>query len=141
MKKVIVVDTNVFVAALLSAEGASREIIRRCIKKQYLPLMGVALFYEYEDLMSRSNILDKSPLSPSEVEILFNAFLSVCKWIHIYFTWRPNLRDENDNHILELAVAGNADAIITHNIKDFAKSELNFQEVEIIRPLKFLEVT
>ena len=62
-------------------------------------------------------------------------------WIHIYFTWRPNLRDENDNHILELAVAGNADAIITHNIKDFAKSELNFQEVEIIRPLKFLEVT
>ena len=52
--------------------------------------------------------------------------MSVCQFVHIYYLWRLNLRDEADNHIIELAVAGNAKAIVTHNLKDFTGTELFF---------------
>ncbi len=70
---------------------------------------------------------------------LFASFLSCCKWTKIYFKWRPNLVDESDNHIVELAVAGGASLIITKNTKDFLNSELSFSGLEIITPEIFLK--
>jgi tetratricopeptide (TPR) repeat protein len=70
------------------------------------PLVGEALFLEYEDVLGRVQLMEKSPLSLAERERFLDAFLGVCEWVDIYFGWRPNLRDENDNHLVELAVAG-----------------------------------
>jgi predicted nucleic acid-binding protein len=58
----------------------------------------------------------------------------VSEWINIYYSWRPNLKDEGDNHIIELAVAGNAKIVATNNIKDFHKSELVFPDILILNP-------
>jgi uncharacterized protein len=135
--RVIVVDTNVFVGALLSATGANREILRRCLMGMYQPLMGAGLLAEMEDTLQRE-LMKKSPVSATEREALFAAFLSVCRWTNIYYLWRPNLRDEGDNHVLELAIAGGAAAIITNNVRDFAGGELKFPSVEIATPLQFL---
>ena len=55
-----------------------------------------------------------------------DAVLSVCQWTDIAFIWRPNLPDESDNHLIELAVAGNAQWIVTGNTKDLAAGELLF---------------
>ena len=60
--------------------------------------------------------------------------MSVSKWIFIYYTWRPNLQDEADNHLIELAVAGNAEIIATNNIKDLQNSELLFPDLLILKP-------
>ena len=49
----IVLDTSVFVAALLGPSGASREVLRRCLMRSYEPLMGTALFLEYESVLAR----------------------------------------------------------------------------------------
>jgi len=78
------------------------------------------------------SILSGCLLSESEIQELLEAFLSVCQWINIYYLWRPNLRDEADNHLIELAVAGNT--IVTNNVKDFQKTELLFPELSILKP-------
>lgn len=138
MKRRIVVDTNIFVSALLGARNASRTVIHHCLEGRYQPLMGNALFNEYNSLLGRTKLFEKCSLEHEQRIELFEAFLSVCKWIEIYFLWRPNLRDEGDNHLIELAVAGGAKNIITNNIKDFRRAELLFPEINIQRPENFL---
>ncbi len=136
----IVVDTSVFTAALIGTAGPNREILRRCLKGQYQSLLGNALFSEYEAVSARPHILDKCPVSADDIQILLEAFCSVSEWISIYYLWRPNLADEADNHLLELAAAGNAQWIVTNNVRDFRQAELNFPGIQILTPEQILEV-
>ena len=70
---------------------------------------------------------------------LVDALMSVSNWMPVYFLWRPNLADEGDNHVLELAVAGGAEVIITANKRDFRRSNLLFPLVRIEIAGEFLE--
>lgn len=135
----IVVDTNVITAAMLSPAGSNRNVLRACLKGLARPLIGEALFQEYEDLIHRSELMKRSPLSAPERETLLDAFLSVCEWVRVYYLWRPNLPDEADNHLVELAVAAGADAIVTSNIRDLKRSELHFPHLRILTPFQFLK--
>ena len=138
MKSRIVVDTSVFISALIGSNGPSREVLRQCLKGKYQPLIGNALFSEYESVRSREEIKAKCSLSQEEIQDLLAAFLSVCGWVTIYYLWRPNLKDEADNHLIELAIAGNAGSIITNNTKDFRKAELLFPNLSILKPEDFI---
>ncbi|MGK7932235.1 MAG: putative toxin-antitoxin system toxin component, PIN family [Microcystaceae cyanobacterium] len=130
----IVIDTSVFISALISPNGANRELLRRCLKDEYLPLMSNALFCEYESLIQREEIKVKCPLSEAEVERLLAALMKVSQWVMIYYLWRPNLPDEADNHLIELAIAGNASFLVTYNLKDFKRAELLFPNLSILKP-------
>lgn len=132
------IDTNVFVSAILSANGAPRQVLRLALRRKIGPVMGPALFHEYEDVLSRDDLFATAPLSATERETLLNAFLSVCAWTRIYYLWRPNLRDEADNHVMELAVAANASTIITANVKDFRRAELAFPGVRVASPSAYV---
>ncbi len=138
MTKAVVIDTSVLISALIGEQGPSREIIRQCLLGDYKPLISNALFQEYEDVSRRKNILDKCPLTEKEISDLLNAFYSICNWMPIYYLWRPNIIDEADNFLLELAVAGNASYIITNNIRDLETAELKFPELQIVTPAIFL---
>lgn len=137
----IVLDTSVFIAALLGPRGASRETLRRCLMRRCLPLMGTALFLEYESVLARDHLFANCRLNRDEREALFDAFLSVCQWQTVYYAWRPNLPDEADNHIVELAVAGQAGVIVTKNIRDFVRAELYFSGLRILQPETFIQET
>ncbi len=130
----IVVDTNVLVSAFLGPGGASREVLRRSLDGRYRPLIGAALFAEYESVLEREALFEGCVLSPRERDRLLDDFLSVCRWTRVYFAWRPNLRDESDNHLVELAVAGGARAIVTKNVRDFGRTELRFPDLRILTP-------
>ena len=52
----------------------------------------------------------------------------------VYYLWRPNLPDEADNHVVELAVAGGAEAVVTHNTRDFERAELHFPGLRVVTP-------
>ena len=136
-----VIDTNVFISALRSADGAPRAVLRRCLQRQYIPCMSLALFAEYRDVLSREALFVDSPLTAPERDELFHAFAAVCQRVEIYYLWRPNLRDEADNHVLELAVAASAQAIVTYNRADFAGAELHFPALRILAPADLLKET
>jgi putative PIN family toxin of toxin-antitoxin system len=134
----IVVDTNVFVGACMGV-GASAEVVRRCLTDQCKPAMGSTLFLEYEDVMTRTALFETCRLDPSERDELLDIFLANCQWIKTYFSWRPNLQDEGDNHVLELAVACAATHIVTWNKRDFSSMELRFPGLSIATPAEFLK--
>ena len=134
MKSRIVIDTSVLISALIGSTGASRELIRLCLQGKYQPLMGNNLFLEYESVVLREEIITQCTLTKQEIFTLLDAFMSVCQWIDIYYLWRPNLRDEADNHLIELAIAGHAQIIATKNIKDFLNSDLIFPRLSILKP-------
>ena len=75
-----------------------------------------------------------SPISRDERSALWAAVISRCLWVRVYYFWRPNLPDEADNHVVELAVAGNAEAIVTHNTRDFRRNELRFPGLAVVTP-------
>lgn len=135
---IVVVDTNVFVGACMGI-GASASVVEWCLRGRMLPAMGSALMLEYEDVLSRDSLFENCRLGPGEREELFDVFLSRCHWTKTYFTWRPNLRDEGDNHIIELAVASAAQSVVTWNVRDFAAMELRFPPLKFLTPPALLK--
>ena len=136
----IVLDTNILVKACMGTRLPNR-LLADCLRGHYQPLIGAALFSEYEDVMHRDTMFLGCRLNHAERDALLDAFLSVCRWTRVYYLWRPNLRDEADNHVLELAVAGGADYIITYNLRDFMQSEIMFPQLKICTPELFIKET
>lgn len=133
----IVIDTNVLVAGLRSEGGASREVLRRALTGRYQPLFGNALWLEYEALLGRPVWSDAT--TPEERLQVLAALASVGRWVRVYYGWRPNLPDEADNHLVELAVAGGAAAIVTHNVRDVRRGDLVFNALRVLTPAECLE--
>jgi predicted nucleic acid-binding protein len=73
-------------------------------------------------------------LSGGEIRDLLNAFYAVCRWVSVYYLWRPNSPDEGDNFLVELALAGNASHIVTNNTRDLQGAELRFPGLSIVKP-------
>jgi putative PIN family toxin of toxin-antitoxin system len=134
-----VIDTNVLVASLLRGGGAARNVVRACLTRQYQPVLGPALLAEYEDVLGRRDLFVSSVLNLAEREEVFDGFLNRCRWVEVYYAWRPNLPDEGDNHLIELAIAAQADGIVTRNLRDLTRGELKFPALEILTPEYCLE--
>ena len=134
----IVVDTNIFLGACLGT-GAANAVIAACLKGRCTPLIGNALFNEYEDVFGRDDLFENCRLDKNERTELLDIFFSCCEWIRVYYSWRPNLPDEADNHLVELAVAGGADFIVTRNLRHLKGMELLFPNLRIVAPEIFLK--
>ena len=134
----VVIDTNVFVGACMGV-GASNAVVRACLEHRLVPLMGVALLTEFEATLSRDELFARSRLDAAERSILLDTFLALCEWTRVYFLWRPNLKVESDNHLIELAVAGDAAVIVTRNLRDLRGAELRFEPLRILSPEDFLK--
>jgi predicted nucleic acid-binding protein len=133
----VVIDTNVFVAGLRSADGASRAILRRALGGSFQPLFGNALWMEYQDLLDRP-VWGESTTDDERRMVLAALARQGC-WVTVYYGWRPNLPDEGDNHLIELALAGGAQAIVTHNLRDLRGGELRLGNLRVLMPAQCLE--
>jgi len=115
----LVLDTNVIVAAFRSRQGASNLLLRCADQGVFTPLCSTALFLEYEAVLSRDAIRAATGHSLTEVAAVMNSLAAICEGIDITFRTRPMLMDASDEMVLEAALNGHADALVTHNARDF----------------------
>jgi putative PIN family toxin of toxin-antitoxin system len=118
----LVLDTSVLVAALRSHSGASNLLLRMALHQRFELLLSVPLFLEYEAVITRPEHLFVAGLTATEALRLLNTVLDVATPVHLGFFWPESARDPNDAHVLTLAKVGRADALVTHNVKDFTPS-------------------
>ena len=125
---------------MISGKGPNREILRYCFRGVLQPHIGVSLYTEYQDLLNRENIQALCKQTSVTLSEFFDDFASICEPVEVWFLWRPNLTDEADNHIVELAIAANASYIVTNNISDFAHAELRQAGYKVITPPDLLRL-
>jgi putative PIN family toxin of toxin-antitoxin system len=116
----LVLDTDVMVAAIRSDAGASRRLLVAGLQKSCTLLLSVPLIFEYEAVMTRPEHLEAARLSTADVAALLDAVVQVAEPVRPAFLWRPKLKDGNDDMVLEVAVNGRADRLVTFNQRDFA---------------------
>ncbi|MEL6059258.1 MULTISPECIES: putative toxin-antitoxin system toxin component, PIN family [unclassified Methylobacterium] len=112
----LVLDTNIIVAALRSPTGGSAALLRRIRAGKIRMLLSVPLLLEYEAVALRPEHLQAAQIAPADVT---NVLALFAEPVAIHYLWRPRLRDPADEMVLEAAVNGRADAIITFNRADF----------------------
>ncbi len=105
-----------------------------------MALLSVPLFMEYEAVLARPETQRRCPLTRAEQGQLFDAVLSRAEMLEVYYRWRPNLRDEGDNHVFELAVAAGDAPILTYNRKDFVSGQLRFPDIQVLSPATWLKL-
>ena len=121
-----VLDTNVVVAGLRSPSGASAALVDRALGGRFTLLLSVALALEYEAICRDPAQRIVSGLSEAEVSTIVSALCAVCEPVEARFLWRPQLRDPADEMVLETAVNGRADALVTFNRRDFGDAPGQF---------------
>jgi putative PIN family toxin of toxin-antitoxin system len=122
-----VLDTDVLVASLRSSLGASRQLLLGALNRYFDLLLSVPLMLEYEAVLTRPEQLSACGLTSKEVERILDDLASVARPVRLAFRWRPQLSDPNDDMVLETAVNGNADAIVTFNQRDFEGIDASFE--------------
>lgn len=122
----LVLDTNVLITAVRNPAGASAELLRLGRMKRVVLVTSVPLFLEYETVMTRPEHLAQSGLDLSQIDILLNGLAAIMEKVELHFLWRPLLRDPDDEMVLETAINGRADALVTFNIKHFAAAAHQF---------------
>jgi putative PIN family toxin of toxin-antitoxin system len=126
-------DTDVVVAAMRSPTGASAAIVRAAREKKATLLLSVPLAVEYEAVCRRPEHYTAAGLSLSQVEIFLNVIIAMAEPVHTHFLWRPQLRDPNDEMVLEAAVNGGAEAVVTFNARDYGSTPSLFG-VDVLLP-------
>ena len=126
-------DTDAVVAAMRSPTGASAAIVRAVRQKQVTLLLSVPLAMEYEAVCRRAEHRAEAGLTAPQVEVFLDAIIAMAEAVPTHFLWRPQLRDPNDEMVLEAAVNGGADAVVTFNVRNYGTAASQFG-VEVLLP-------
>jgi putative PIN family toxin of toxin-antitoxin system len=130
-------DTDVIVAALRSRLGASNALLRALRLGQLEAVASVSMLLEYEAVLMRPEQQQATGLTIQEVSVFLDGLAALLTPVMPYFLWRPRLRDPDDEMVLDAAVNGGADAIVTFNVHDFLPGAMQFR-LEVFTPAEAL---
>jgi putative PIN family toxin of toxin-antitoxin system len=133
----VVLDSNVLVAAARSRNGASFALLNALRANRFCMLASVPLFVEYEAVLKRPEQLAQGMRSVASVDAFLDALVLRVEPVHLYYLWRPQLRDAADEMVLETALNGRADALVTFNGGDFDAAQ-KFA-LPVLTPAEFLK--
>jgi putative PIN family toxin of toxin-antitoxin system len=135
--KRVVLDTSILVAGFRSRRGASNAVLELVARRRLIPLATPSLFLEWEDALKRPEHLLASGLSRQQVDRALAALASAIEPVQVHIMWRPQLADPSDEMVIEAAINGRADALVTHNVKDFMAAAPRFR-LPVLRPAELL---
>jgi putative PIN family toxin of toxin-antitoxin system len=123
---IVALDTDVVVAALRSPSGASRRLIEDLRAGRVQAVATIGMFVEYESVLTRPEQLTATGLTLGETGRFLDGLAALVVPVRPHFLWRPQLRDPNDEMVLEAAVNGHAQTIVTFNQRDFLPAAPRF---------------
>lgn len=133
----VVIDTSIVVAALRTRLGAGNAVLRLIASRRLVALATPPLFLEYEDVLKRPEQRLAHGLALEAIDEFLTEFAALIEPVDVHFSWRPQTRDANDEMVLEAAINGRADALVTYNIADFTAAGEKF-EIPILSPAELL---
>ncbi len=128
-----VLDTDVIIAAMRSPSGASAALLGAALERKFTMLASVPLFFEYEAKCTSPVHWTAAGLTQEQSDIFMNGLAALIEPVKTHYLWRPMLHDPNDEMVLEVAVNGRAEAIVTFNLRDYGDVPKTFG-VEVITP-------
>ncbi|HZL27702.1 MAG TPA: putative toxin-antitoxin system toxin component, PIN family [Acidobacteriaceae bacterium] len=134
----LTLDTTVLVAAFRSHTGASRRLFDYVPQRRFRLVASSALYLEYEAVLTRPEQIAVHGVTPQKIELFLIDLASLTDRVRISFNYRPQLRDADDEMVLEAAINGRADAIVTHNLRDFLPAANRFG-IEVLTPGRILK--
>jgi putative PIN family toxin of toxin-antitoxin system len=129
----MVLDTDVVVAALRSPTGASAASLLAALDRRVTLVANVPLVIEYEAVCSLPEHRQAAGVSAADVQIFLDGLAALIEPVDTHFLWRPRLRDPADEMVLEAAVNGHAEVLVTFNRRDYGSIPLQFG-IEALRP-------
>src|SRR3984893_5018131 len=134
----IVLDTSVVVAGLRTQLGAGNAVLRLVATRRLVALATPPLFLEYEDVLKRPEQRLAHGLTPEAIDEFLAELAALVQPVEVHFLWRPQGRDPNDEMVLEAAINGQAEVLVTYNVADFALAGERFA-IPIVRPADLLK--
>lgn len=133
----VVLDTSVIVAGLRTRLGAGNAVLQLVAEGRVLALATPPLFLEYEDVLKRPEQQLAHGLVPDSVDEFLAELAALIEPVEVHFLWRPQGRDPNDEMVVEAAINGRADALVTYSIGDFETIEQRFK-IRVMQPAELL---
>ena len=121
-----------------SRSGASWQLVDWALAGKFTLLLTVPLVLEYEAVLRREEHGKVHGLTVPQLDEVIESFVKVAEPVQIRFLWRPLLSDPRDDMVLETAVDGGADLLVTFNQKDFVAASKGFAH-ETVRPSEALD--
>jgi putative PIN family toxin of toxin-antitoxin system len=129
----VVLDTDVVVAAVMSPKGASRYLLRSVGLGEVQAAASVPLFLEYEAVLKRPATLERAGATEEDIDVILDHLAAVIQRVSIWYLWRPQLRDRDDDMVLEAAANAGATQIVTFKVRDYGIAPCRFG-IDVCRP-------
>jgi putative PIN family toxin of toxin-antitoxin system len=122
----LVLDTDVMVAAMRSPSGASAALLGLLLQGEGVWLLSVAMAFEYEAICMLADHRLAANATSEDVTNLLQTIVDVIVPVEVHYQWRPQLTDAGDEIVLEAAVNGRGDAIVSFNHRDYKDAPRRF---------------
>lgn len=129
----IVLDTSTLIAAVRSSVGASKAIVDLALAREFTLLMNYPIACEYRTVALRPSHVMASRFSPAQIERLIQDLEDIAEPVKNITTYRPLSPDPNDDLVLELAINGRADIIVTNDLKHLHQPASRFH-IQVLNP-------
>jgi predicted nucleic acid-binding protein len=121
-----------------SRHGASNRLLQLAYARWFQMLATPALFLEYEEILGRDEQRAVHGMSPERIAAFLIGIAAILEPVKVYYRWRPQMQDVDDEMVLDAAINGRADAIVTHNLRDFLPAASRFG-LRVVTPVSFVE--
>jgi len=128
-----VLDTDVVVAAMRSPHGASAALLLAAQEARFGLLLSVPLAIEYEAICALAEHCKAAGLTTANARTFVDVVIAMAEPVSTHFLWRPQLRDPGDEMVLEAAINGRADALVTFNLRDYGSTPKKF-DIRVLLP-------